>query len=262
MYIFQCEDSIDGIFSGVYDACSSGYGHKNIRLSVDKSGELQLFCEYIPVETDYEKSKKITDTLYHEFGADFYRTICKCALADNNEQKLAMDKANAIYQTILMAFAYPAREKVLDYVSEPCIHTLFSLCRQTGNEAHLTLEFLRFSELENGILFSTIHPKNYVLPVLADHFSNRLPLENFVIYDDNHKLAVIHKAHSNYMIIEANDLDFDIIKRYSSNEEEYRQLFQTFFDTIAIEARTNPKCQMQHIPKRYWADTVELANKL
>ena len=40
MYIFQCEDSIDGIFTGVYDAWASHYGHKHIQLSSDNSGNL------------------------------------------------------------------------------------------------------------------------------------------------------------------------------------------------------------------------------
>ena len=33
MYIFLCEDSLDGIFSGVYDAWASGYGHANVTLT-------------------------------------------------------------------------------------------------------------------------------------------------------------------------------------------------------------------------------------
>ena len=32
MQIFLCEDSVDGIFTGVYDAWASGLGHDNVRL--------------------------------------------------------------------------------------------------------------------------------------------------------------------------------------------------------------------------------------
>ncbi len=52
MYVFQCEDSIDGILTGIYDAWASRYGHKNIQLSSDQSGTLTLFSEYIPVKTE------------------------------------------------------------------------------------------------------------------------------------------------------------------------------------------------------------------
>ena len=32
MYIFLCENSLEGIFTGIYDACASRLGHKNIRI--------------------------------------------------------------------------------------------------------------------------------------------------------------------------------------------------------------------------------------
>lgn len=46
-------------------------------------------------------------------------------------------------------------------------------------------EFIRFRELENGILFSEITPKAQILTCVADHFEDRFPLENWIIYDKN-----------------------------------------------------------------------------
>lgn len=260
MYVFLCENSIDGILTGVYDAWASHYGHKNIQLSTNKSGDIMLFTEYIPVNPDFEKSQKVSRTLIKRFGMEFYETICKCAMADGSSKRLSMDKANAIYQTIVMALALPAGAKVLDYLGEPCIACIFELCRQTQNEGHHFVEFLRFSELESGILFAKLHPKNDVLPILADHFTNRLPLENFIIYDATHQTAVVHKSSKDYMIVDASGINLDLTTKYSSNETEYRKLWRAFFDSIAIEARINPKLQSQNIPKRFWDDTVELSS--
>ena len=55
MYIFLCEDSIDGIFTGIYDAWASKYGHANISLTTCPPDNYVLFCEYITVQTDYGK---------------------------------------------------------------------------------------------------------------------------------------------------------------------------------------------------------------
>ena len=55
------------------------------------------------------------------------------------------------------------RSGKLEITSEYEDHRLFTLSRATANEAHHLLGFLRFSELENGVLFSTIHPKNNAL---------------------------------------------------------------------------------------------------
>ena len=61
-----------------------------------------------------------------------------------------------------------------------------------------------------------------------------------------------------YAIVDASDLNADLLQRYSENEEKFRKLWLTFFESIAIEARTNPELQAQNIPKRFWGDTPEL----
>lgn len=63
MYIFLCEDNIDGIFTGIYDAWASKYGHANISLTTCPPDNYVLFCEYITVQTDYGKSQKVARTL-------------------------------------------------------------------------------------------------------------------------------------------------------------------------------------------------------
>lgn len=262
MYVFQCPNSIDGILSGVYDAWASRYGHKNIQLSSDESGELTLFSEYIPVIADFEKSQKVSRTLIRRLGVQFYETICATAMADGSCRKLTMDKANAIYQTIVMALSLPDGATVLEYLGEPCIACIFELRRQTYNEGHHLLEFLRFAELQNGILFAQIHPKNAVLPILASHFTNRLPLENFMIYDATHQTAAVHKASKDYMIVDASSINLSAVQSLSADEEHFRKLWRAFFETIAIPERQNLKLQIQNIPKRFWADTVELRDRL
>ena len=230
MYVFQCEDSIDGILTAVYDAWASHYGHKNVQLSSDQSGELTLFSEYITVPTDYEKSRKVARTLIKRLGIHFYETICSCAMADGSFRKLPMDKANAIYQTIVLALSRKEGAKVLEYLGEPCISCIFELRRQTWNEGHHLLEFLRFSELKNGILFAQIHPKNDVLMYLGPHFSDRLPLENFLIYDMSRRKALFHEKESQIPHrthqsrtaggnVETNALDLPICKELLADDD-------------------------------------------
>ena len=258
MYVFICEDSLEGIFTGVYDACSSKLGHKNIRLASKEPDNYELFSEYIRVTPSEEKTKKVLHTITSRFGMQFYESIYQAAMSGEKPVHGKMDKADAIYETILLALACGDGQKVLLSLGEPCVYRMFELCRATNREACHHLEFLRFSELENGVLFATIHPKDYVLPYLAEHFTDRLPMENFMIYDETHQTVAVHAASKKYLLVDAADLDLDKIKRYSDNELEYRKLWLTFFDHIAIESRKNPSLQMQLIPKRYWPDTPEL----
>ena len=268
MYIFVCEDSLDGILTGIYDAWNfkiehAGLTHDDLRLASVESENYELFCEYINVPASLEKAQKVSRTICEKLGMEFYDVIVAAALSKEPTGKKELDKADAIYKTVVLALRSPARAKVINYLGNPYIHRVFTLSRATHNEAHHLMGFLRFSELENGVLFSTIHPKNHALPLLAEHFADRFPQENFILYDENRRLAAIHRASKkNYMLVDASDLNQDIIHNYSEKEQQFRDLWLTFFDSIAIQARTNPELQAQNIPKRFWKDAIELERML
>lgn len=279
MYTFICEDSPNGILSGIYDAWSfkieqncrfragettatTPCSHEDISLLCREPDNYQLFCNYLPVAVSAEKSDKVARTILDRLGMEFYETLLNAILAITPERKKDIDKADAAYKTVVSALNSSAGARVLHDLANPYIHRIFTLSRATYAEAHHLMGFLRFSELENGVLFSTIHPKNNALPFLAEHFTDRLPQENFIIYDETRQTAAVHSAGKNFMLVDASDLNQDILKRYSGQELEYRALWQTFFESIAIKARINPGLQANNIPKRFWGDTIELRGKL
>ncbi len=59
MYVFICEDHLEGILTGVYDACASRLGHRNIRLMTGEPDNFQLFSEYITVTPSAQKAEKV-----------------------------------------------------------------------------------------------------------------------------------------------------------------------------------------------------------
>lgn len=275
MYTFICEDSPNGIFSGVYDAWAfkieqnkqSSFRtfkqprctHADIRLTCGEPDNYELFCEYLPVISSSQKSEKVARTLCTRLGTEFYETVMNALLAIVPERSGEIDKADAIYRTVVLALSSPSGANTLQRLNNPYVHRVFTLSRATANEAHHLLGFLRFCELENGVLFSTIHPKNNALPILAEHFTDRLPREHFIIYDENRCLAALHTAGKNFMMADASDLDKSILKRKSCREAEYQNLWLTFFENIAIQARINPALQAQNMPKRFRRDTIELS---
>lgn len=79
-----------------------------------------------------------------------------------------------------------------------------------------------------------------------------------MIYDETHQLAAVHRVRKNYMLVDASDINTELLQNYSENEARFQKLWLAFFDSIAIEARANPELQAQNIPKRFWKDAVEL----
>ena len=95
----------------------------------------------------------------------------------------------------------------------------------------------------------------YIIEKIANHFIARLPNQNFIIHDKNRNIAMLYNQ-KNSCIIEV-PKDFKISK-ISEKELDFQSLWKTFFNTIVIKERKNPKLQMQYMPKKYWQDLVEM----
>jgi probable DNA metabolism protein len=130
---------------------------------------------------------------------------------------------------------------------------LSNAVRHLYGEVHLLKGFVRFSDY-SGLLVAEISPKNRVLPLLRPHFCARYPNEAFLIYDETHKEALCY-ADGVWRIAPLDSLTLDAP---DGKEEEIRQLWKQFYDSIAIKSRLNPKLRMSHMPKRYWKHMTEL----
>ncbi len=78
-----------------------------------------------------------------------------------------------------------------------------------------------------------------------------------MIYDENRRLALLHPCGQDFFITDTEGLDLEALKHFSPEEMEYQKLWCRFFDSIAVEARVNPKLQNQNLPKRFQKDIVE-----
>jgi len=243
--VIICEDSMEGIFTAIYEAYELKKDHRRICIQTKNNQEYHLFASYSESITDRIKAEKVTNTIIREFGMDAFQGICQ-ALA--TEEK---DKADMVYHGIVTGFSMKNRKGFLDNLANPYINKIFTMSRFTGNEAHHLMGFLRFQELENGILFSKIGPKNNILTFLAPHFADRLPNENFMIYDENRKLCVVHPKKMQWILVEGEKIDEEIMNKFSVREEEYQELFRYFCQTIAIKERINLKLQKQMLPLRF-----------
>ena len=43
-----------------------------------------------------------------------------------------------------------------------------------------------------------------------------------------------------------------------ADELRFRSLWKLFYDTVSIDERTNSKCRMTHMQKRYWKHMTEM----
>lgn len=254
--IYLCDNSIDGIFTAVYLAWSSRYGHANNKIEEKSEGSkysnIELFAEYIGVETDYSLSAKVSKSIKEKLSAEVFEMVCRVALSDYS------GKADLIYRFLILGFAMGP--KVIEHLSNEVVNQIFKINKNVSYEAHHFLGFIRFSEQENGLLTSVIHPKNNVITLVTPHFADRLPQEKFLIYDDNRKQATFHVPGSPWILAQVGDMSPDAMKELVPKEDEYRDLWKTFFKHIVIKERINPKLQRNNLPLRFREDMTEFKN--
>ena len=249
MVLFVCEDCIDGIFSGIYDAWASRLGHGNVGLRISGMENLELFAEYRTAITDAEKARKVADTIRCRMGETCYEYVYQAALADDG------GKADDIYRVLVMGLSkytdpYTAHH-LMDKLQDPYVERVFRLSQRVGREAARYIEFVRFRELENGVLFSEIEAEGQILPLIGDHFSDRFPNEHFMICDHHRGDCLIHMSGRPWFIWKsaAEELTADL--KLSHTEQEIQQLWRTFCRSISIRERENGRLQMQFWPLKY-----------
>lgn len=251
--IYLCDNSIDGIFTAIYMAWSSRLGHANIKIEEKSEGSkfsnIELFAEYSVVDTDNELAGKVGKSIREKISVEAYEICCRVALSDYTE------KADLIYRFLILGFA--TGSTIMEHLSNKVVNMMFRVNKNVSNETHHLLGFIRFSEQENGLLTSIIHPKNNVLSLVTPHFVERLPRERFMIYDGNRKLAALHLPYSPWIIAEVPDIDQDRVREISVYEDQYRDMWITFFSHISIKERENKRLQQNNLPLRFRNDMTE-----
>lgn len=251
--IYLCENSIDGIFTAIYLAWSSGYGHSNVKIEEqcekNNYSNMQLFSDYIPVETDFDKAVKVSRTIKNKISTEAYEMVCRVALSNYQ------GKGDLIYRFLILGFHIG--RNVVDHLSNDVVNRIFKLNRKVNYEVHHFLGFIRFSQQENGVLSSIIHPKNNILTLITPHFTDRLPMERFVIFDKNRYICSLHIPGKPWVIAEIPSVDSLYSEKILDDGDEYKDLWKIFFDNIAIKERINPKLQRNNLPIRFRKDMTE-----
>lgn len=163
------------------------------------------------------------------------------------------EKAQAVYRTIVDAFARNAGEgHLFDSMANDNVRTAYLLGKKTWNEYHHLMGFVRFEEIAGNILYARIGPKANVLSFLMPHFTDRFPMENFMIYDEKRDVLGLHAAGKTwYLMQETGDPRKREEFQLSDKEEEYQALFRFFCRKIMIEERKNPNLQRNLLPIRF-----------
>ncbi|AFM01388.1 putative DNA metabolism protein [Desulfitobacterium dehalogenans ATCC 51507] len=235
----------DGSFEGLMCCVFTSYEEKEIPLDIlPPEGQPGLFDTLKTIETDPQKAQRVYDSIPIKISLEAQELVRLGFLT------CAPQKERLIF--LFLRLGYKVGGNVMGMLTDEHVNALQKAVQNLTFESHRYKGFVRFS-IYNEALVAMIEPQNFVLPLLAAHFSSRYPNEVFMIFDKTHKAALIHQA-GRAEIVDVEDWE---LPEPEESEVEYRRLWQQFYKTIAIESRDNPRCRMNFMPKRFWKHLTE-----
>ena len=133
--------------------------------------------------------------------------------------------------------------------ANPRVMRILELRRKVSNESHHFREFARFERLNSSNVYvSHLEPKSDVIMLVGRHFADRMPSEQWMIIDDNRKTACVHPKDGENYLRYLTDEEFQTLRKTEEYEDEYTDLWKTFFHAIAIDERKNYVCQRNLFP--------------
>ena len=260
--IYVCEDSLTGIFSGIYEVWKRKMTAEEAGLEVGDSFERRLFCEYIFCKAEERKALAVIRMIQKNLGADVYEKISYALLSADRR------KAEMVFRAMLEAKKLSRKDRLMEHLGNEAVRAVFGMYRQVANEAHHYKGFVRFRELKNKTLFAKIEPKHAVLPCIAEHFADRFPQENWVIYDKTHEVFLIHEKGKRYYFLQQymcmkgdSGSAQNIAGGFSEEEMDYEALWKEFVRSISVAERENRALQNQNLPLRFRTNLVEFSKE-
>ena len=260
LYLVE-EKSMDYLYDGSFEGFLSCiylhyYEEKASGIYPQSSYQNKLLQPCRAVETDGIRAQKVYEAIELKISNQALKRVYYVFLSNSAE------KENIALGYLRLGFRLGY--KVDAYHSHPVIFEAQRIAQKVSREVHRLTGLVRFSVLgidsaggggnNRELLYAKIEPDHDVLELLGEHFSDRFRGDSFIIHDARRGKA-LYSAGGQWYIAPLNER---ALPGQSENEKVYRQMWKTYFDTIAIEERINPACQKRMMPVRYWKNLTEM----
>lgn len=237
----------DGTFEGLLTCIYHHYyTEKAAGIFIVDSYQPNFLNSYMAVETDETKAVKVYDAIEKKISSYDLKRIYRAFLSCDPSKEMK------ILNYVVMGFHVGA--KISGLHSNPMVLEVQSLEKKIYVERERMLQFVRFSVMDGQVLYAVIEPDNDIIELIANHFCERYKNDPFIIHDAGRGKALIG-YHGRWYI---SDFKEDDVPAISQDEKAYRCLWKNYFDNIAIKERTNPRCQKNFMPVRYWKHLTEI----
>ncbi|MDR1496051.1 MAG: TIGR03915 family putative DNA repair protein [Clostridiales Family XIII bacterium] len=262
--IYLYDGTFDGFLTCVYEHY---YAEKADGIHPPGAYQPDLLVASRAVDTDEEKAGKVEAAIRDKISPHALARVYRVFRTSVDEKEMLL--LNYI------RFCFKGGLGATFLHTHPAVLPIDAAELKIGNEAHRLCGLIRFSAVaaaddmvsessiapahRNGqreILYAQVSPDHEVLEFIAPHFADRFKNDPFIIHDTKRGKAVI-AWQKRWHIADFTERDAALLTNTAS-EEAYRNMWRGYFDTLAIRERTNPRCQRNLMPARYWRYLPEM----
>ena len=237
------DGSLDGFLSVVY---SNYYDKRHYDyVFEDTVYQQQLDADYFYVPADMPRAVKVMEAVGKRISPEAQSKLCHCCMGSEE------NRYTALINYIRLGFK--TGEGVDNYLQNPHVLKVHKQVQYVRHEAHLLTGFCRFAETKSGVYYAAISPVNNVISILAEHFRDRFMNQPWIIHDTGRRIAAVYDCREYIIAPAPAGANVDC----SKDEALFQELWQTFFDTIAIKERVNKNLQRQLIPLHFRKHVTE-----
>ncbi len=253
MIIYKFDGSFDGLLTCVF--YSFKYKERP-GLVLGPMGEISMFYDkLVNIPTEVGKSERVWAALKRKLTGGALNAL---PIAFMCEDETFYTKE---YRFICRIFESDV--SVESDFSDADLLAILNNCRKVRGEAHRVVQFMRFQKAADGTYFGMMEPRYDVMHMAISHFKDRFSDSKFIIYDRCRDYGYYYDGKNlERMRLKSDGLHMttgELPENMADPEERlFCRLWRTYFRSIAIPERRNPRKQRQDMPVRFWKYLTEM----
>ena len=238
------DGSFDGFLTCVYEYYYSENKAQEIYSNESIPGD--FIHELLPISTSEEKSQRVFSAIETKLGAEVLRNVFTVFLSEEPRMELLL--------LTYIRLGFKIRRDINQHLHNETVLSIIKTCNRVNFESHRLCGFIRFRCVGNEIYYAAIEPDHNILTLISPHFADRFSSQRWIIHDVKRQLASLYDC-KEWVIVPMNS---NASKQFLNTEDSfYEKLWKTYYNTISIEERENPKLRKRLMPSRYWKYIIE-----
>jgi probable DNA metabolism protein len=246
MIVFRYDKTFEGLLTVVFDA----YSRKTFPETLLSEAEpLPLFAGQVhTVVTETGKAGRVWKALNKKVSKEIAGMLMHVWLSE------LPGSDELLFRYLRKTFDAP--HAIATDFSDDDIIAVEKIARKVSRERLYLIQFVRFQKAADDIFFAPVSPVYNALPLTLPHFTDRFAGQKWLIYDVKRRYGYYYDLKTAVEVTLDDDthllsgkLNEELL---AQDEKLFQDLWKSYFQSMTIKERLNPRLQRQHMPRRFW----------